>query len=787
MKDNLMKSRTLWVLVLMAITTLAVAQQPLTQTIRGRMVDTDTKAPLPGATILIMDSDPVIGTTTDMDGYYALPNVPVGKVDVLVRFLGYEEQILPGIVVSSGKEVQLNLELREAFEKMDVVEITPDKRSKEELTEMSLVSSTTFSVEEASRAPGTFHDPARMASTFAGVATDPQGNNDIVVRGNSPKGIQWRLDGIEIPNPNHFADEGATGGAINALNSDMLSNSNFYTGAFAPEFGNAYSGIMDLELRTGNKGKHEFSLTASTFGLEASAEGPFQKGKRGSYLVSYRYSTLTLIDKMGILDFGGVPEYQDGIFKIHLPTKKAGVFSIFGMGAYSKIDQNMEDDNGFVYDKFNFQSFMGVVGVKHAYPINNNTFISTDYSFALNGNINNGEEREDEESPFYGYYKDNMKRYTNAANVSVTHKFSTRHILKSGVGMRVFSFNYVSAWNDEGETVLRTRLNNKGNATLLNAFVSWKYRITRNLSMVSGLHYQHFLMNDAFAIEPRVSARWKFTEKQTLYAGVGLHSKLEPLTNYYSIVYNEAGRAIYPNKDLKLAKAAHFVLGYEYNFFSDFRLKVEMYYQQLFHVPVEDDPNSSFSLLNSTGFFSDVVLVNDGKGKNYGMELTLEKYFTKQYYFTFTASLYESKYTAKDNVERDTRFNGNFSLNAIGGKEFNVGKKERHRLIGITARVTFSGKSHYTPVLLEESRAAGYEIVDKANPYSATGDYFFKLNMGIYYKRDLKRVSHTVKIDVENLTNYKAKISEYYNSRTGKIEDGTQLPLLPEVRYTLNF
>lgn len=787
MKDNLMSMKQLLTMLLVILTSLAMAQQPLTQTIRGRMVDTDTKAPLPGATILIMNSDPVIGTTTDMDGYYELPKVPVGKVDVLVRFLGYEEQIIPGVVVSSGKEVQLNLELREAFEQMDVVDVTPDKRSKEELTEMSLVSSTTFSVEEASRAPGTFHDPARMASTFAGVATDPQGNNDIIVRGNSPKGIQWRLDGIEIPNPNHFADEGATGGAINALNSDMLSNSNFYTGAFAPEFGNAYSGIMDLELRTGNKAKHEFSLTASTLGLEASAEGPFQKGKRGSYLVNYRYSTLTLLDKMGILSFGGVPQYQDGIFKIHLPTKNAGVFSIFGMGAYSKILDQTEDEDGLVYDKFSFQSFMGVVGVKHAYPISTSTFISTDYSFSINGNINDGEEREDEESAYYAYYSDNMKRYTNAANIALTHKFNARHVLKAGVGYRLYSFNYRSAWPNDGETDLVTRLDEKGNASLLNAYVSWKYRITRNLQMVSGVHYQQFLMNNAFTIEPRISARWQVTEKQSLFAGVGMHSKLEPLTSYYSIVYNGAGEATYPNKELKFMKAVHYVLGYEFNFLPDFRIKTELYYQQLFHVPVENDPTSSYALLNSSGYFSDVELVNEGTGRNYGLELTLEKFFTKQYYFTFTTSLYESKYTALDNVERDTRFNGNFSINAIGGKEFNVGKKEKHRLIGMTARVTFSGKNHYTPVLLAESVDAGYQVLDTDNPYSAAGDYFFKLNMGIYYKRDLKRVSHSVKIDVENLTNYQAKIGEYYNSRTGKIENLTQLSILPELRYTLNF
>lgn len=782
--SSILRTCTTFILLFLAT---ALSAQDLTQTIRGQIVDRDTKSPLPGAAVIIVGTEPLLATTTDVDGYYELPGVPVGKVDILIRYLGYEEQVIPGVVVASGKQTQLNINLQESFQKLDVVEVTPDVHHNEDVTEMTMISSTTFSVAEAQRSPGSFNDPSRMASTFAGVSTDPQGNNDIIVRGNSPKGVQWRLDGIEIPNPNHFADEGQSGGAINVLNSDMLTNSAFYTGAFAPEFGNAYSGIMDLELRTGNKGKREYSITAGVLGLEASAEGPFVQGKRGSYLFNYRYSTLTLLDKIGLVDYGGVPEYQDGLFKIHLPTKKAGVFSVFGLGGFSTITDESQNADGVVDDRWLFRSYMGVIGIKHAYPINNNTYISTDYSTAINGSLNDGEELKDGEADFTKYYLDNMRRYTNALNTSVTHKFSSRHILKVGAGLRLYTFNYGAKWSDEGETQLRTRLNESGSALLVNAYVSWKYRIREDLTMVSGVYYQQFMLNNAYSIEPRASIKWQFTEKQSLYGGFGLHSKLETLSNYFSVVTDAYGNTSQPNKDLKLAKAAHYVLGYENQLAPNMNFKVELYYQQLFDVPVVNNDSSHESVLNSFGYFSDDALVNDGTGRNYGMELTLERYFVKQYYFTFTASLYQSKYTAKDGIERNTQFNGNFALNAIGGKEFYVGKPDKHRTLGVSARLTWAGGPRYTPVLLIESIAAGEEVLDTEHEYSKRTLGFYKLNLAVYYTRSLKRVSHTFKIDVENATNHQARLYEYYDDGTRSIGYGSQMPILPVLRYTLNF
>ncbi len=765
----------------------AINAQTLTQTIRGQVVDTDTKGPLPGATLVVLGTDPVIATTTDMDGYYELLNIPVGKVDIQIRFLGYEEKIIPGVTVLSGKETQVSVVLQESIEKLDMVEVTPDARDKDDLTEMSIISTTSFTMAEAQRAPGSFNDPSRMASTFAGVSTDPSGNNDIIVRGNSPKGVQWRLDGIEIPNPNHFSDEGTTGGAINVINSDMLANSSFYTGAFAPEFGNAFSGIMDLELRTGNKAKREYSLTAGVLGLEATAEGPFVKGKKASYLVNYRYSTLALLDKIKLVDYGGVPDYQDGLFKIHLPTKRAGVFSVFGVGGFSSIQEEYVDSTGFVNERFLFRSYMGIVGLKHSIPLSSKTYIKTDFSAAINGNLNDGEETIGDTKEFYTYYNDRMQRLTNAFNTSIGHKFNARHLLKVGVGVRVFSFDYETTYPDENETTPILRLNEKGNATLLNAYASYKFRITQDLTLVSGVHFQHFLLNEATTVEPRASMKWNFSDRQSVFGGIGMHSRIEPLTTYFSIVTDEFGNTSQPNKNLGFSKSVHYVLGYENRITPHLTFKAEVYYQQLYNLPVDADITSGEAALNSYGYFNDIDWINKGKGRNYGLELTLERYFHNQYYFTFTTSLYQAKYTALDGVERNTRFNGNFALNAIGGKEFNVGKDDKHRTIGVTARFTWAGGQRYTPVLLAQSMAEDETVLDGARKYSERTLGFYKLNLAFYYTRQLKRVSHSVKLDVENATNNQAKLAEFYDSATQELVYNTQMEILPVIRYTLNF
>jgi hypothetical protein len=310
--------------IAMVLSSLSISAQDLFQTIRGTIIDQDANSPIIGANVIVIGSDPILGSSTSLDGIFTIQKVPVGRVSLKVTCMGYEEITMPNLLITSSKELVLDISLAESVVKMEEIVISSTPDNGVVLNEMATVSARAFSVEETKRYAGSFNDPARMVSSFAGVMPAPEGDNYIAVRGNSPKGNQWRLEGIEIPNPNHFSDEGATGGPINALNSAMLANSDFFTGAFPAEYGNAFSGIFDMRLRNGNNSQREHSFSIGALGIDFTMEGPFKKGSNSSYLFNYRYSTLALLENTGVVNFDGVPKYQDLSFKVNLPTPHAG-------------------------------------------------------------------------------------------------------------------------------------------------------------------------------------------------------------------------------------------------------------------------------------------------------------------------------------------------------------------------------------------------------------------------------------------------------------------------------
>ena len=332
-------------IVLSLLLAFAASAQNFTQTVRGQVVDKVAQTSLPGATIIVMGSNPLIGSTTDFDGNFKLTHIPVGNISLQVSFIGYKEIVLPNIVVNSGKEVVLSIPLEEDITQMDEIVITPDVDKNKPLNEMAVVSARTFSVEETRKFAAAVNDPARMVTSYAGVVTTDDGNNAISIRGNSPYGLLWRMEGIDIPNPNHFSNVGTSGGGISILSSQLLTNSDFLTGAFPAEYGNALAGVFDLNLRRGNNEKREYTVQGSFLGTDLAVEGPFSKGYRGSYLVNYRYSTLSILSNLGVNIGDAVTNFQDLSYHFYLPTNKLGTFSLFGFGGLSDQKQDAEKDS----------------------------------------------------------------------------------------------------------------------------------------------------------------------------------------------------------------------------------------------------------------------------------------------------------------------------------------------------------------------------------------------------------------------------------------------------------
>ncbi len=773
-------------IALFSLSAFAALAQQQTQTIRGAVIDQDTQAPLIGATIQIIDSNPIAGDVTDLNGNFKIQNVPLGRVSLSVTYIGYENRVLPNILVTSAKEVILNISLRESVEKLDEITVTATKDKAEVLNEMAMISARSFSVEETQRYAGSLNDPARMVASFAGVSGNAEGNNDIVVRGNSSKGILWKLEGIEIPNPNHFANDGATGGPVNALNSNMLSNSDFFSGAFAPEYGNALSGVFDMKFKKGNNEQREYTTSASIFGIDFTAEGPFANGYRGSYIANYRYSSLQLLSDAGILDFGGVPKYQDASFKVDLPLGKKHYLSLFGLGGLSSIAVEDETDEGVRIYRGSQNANLGVTGITHTYLISDKSYLKT-FSSVSATQLKEVSDLPEGETGYFNYYNSNITKATLRLGSTFNHKFSAKHKLETGVIFSGYQYDGISDYLDFETKEMQRILDDKGSTNSFQAFTSWKYRMSESWTMTSGMHYLYFGLNNSQSVEPRLGLRWEANSKNAFTFGTGIHSRLETVSIYLSKQSDDLGNLSTPNRNLEPTKAAHFVVGYDHSINANTHLKIESYYQYLYDVPVELMAGSTFSLLNQTQNFLPEPMVNQGTGRNYGMEFTLERFFNEGFYYMSTLSLYQSFYTPQDGVERKTAFNGNYVFNVIGGKEFKFGAASKSRVLFFNTKLALIGGSRYTPIDLEESRRIGTEVRKDDEPFSVKGDDIFFLNLAVGTRKNKRNTTRELKIDISNITNNQGTVNQYFVEATGEIQKSPQLPFLPNIVYTFKF
>ncbi|WP_439881167.1 TonB-dependent receptor [Pontibacter sp. MBLB2868] len=782
--------RHLLVLALLCLPFASVGQQ-LTQTIRGRIIDKESQEPLIGATIAIVTTNPPVGASTDAMGNFRLDKVPVGRHTLRVSYVGYEEQVLPELLLGSGKELILTIGLGESFKTLKEVVINAEEQSKgNPLNEMAMISSRSIAVEETKRYAASLNDPARAAQNYAGVGISQDISNEIVVRGNSPRGVLWRIEGVEVPNPSHFAEEGAAGGAVSILSVNMLDNSDFNTGAFPAEYGNALSGIFDIRLRNGNNEKREYAFQAGLLGVDFAVEGPFKKGSKASYLANYRYSTLAMLNKLGVAVTGeSVPVFQDFSFKVHVPTPKAGVFSFWGLGGISRQDMNAARDTSEWeghWDRFDqrFTGSMGAAGISHMLFMDKDAYLETSLTMSGNNNQITADSLSTDFNNFPFYHQNfsyNAVRFSTLYNRKVNnrHTFRTGFIL-SGLGYNAFA----EGQNDDFEQ--ERFIEEQGNTYLTQAYAQWKYRLTEKFTFNTGLHTMYLGLNGNTSLEPRLGLKWQVNAARSFSAGFGLHSRHEAMSTYFTRQNLKGDAYTLPNKGLGFTRAAHYVLGYDQMLREDLRLKVETYYQHLFNVPIGVGPNSTFSSINYEDGFTTDSLTNKGTGRNYGLELTLEKFFTNNYYFLLTSSLYESKYTAADGVERSTRFNGQYIVNFLAGKEFKVGRNKQN-LISTNIKLMAAGGNRYTPVDLQSSIESGHEQLQKDQPYSIQADDYFRSDIRVSYRKNNPKASYIISLDIQNITNRLNVYGTYYDNTKKDIITIYQNGMIPVLNYRIEF
>ncbi len=788
---NLKRSIYLKALILSFILFQSVHAQVMTQSIRGTIIDKVSQTPIYGVTVVLMGSDPVIGTMSDLDGNFILENVPVGKVGLQFSSVGYETVTMENLTLAVGKELvlQISMEEKVIIGNETVVTVKVDKRKPQ--NDMLTVSSRTFSVEETQKFAAAVNDPLRMAQSYAGVVSTEDGNNNISIRGNAPGGLLWRMEGIDIPSPNHFTQPGASGGGISILSSQLLSNSDFSTGAFGAEYGNALSGVFDLRLRKGNNQKREYTFRAGVLGIDVAAEGPFKKDYAGSYLVNYRYSTLGILSSMGVNIGPGVTTFQDLSYHVFLPGKKYGSLSLFGFGGLSSQVFAADKDTslwskGGNRSNGNFYSHTGAFGLSHIYHLNSNHFLKTAVVISTNGVGYQEDELNYELKPEFRYEED-IWQNRQAVSSTLNSKLSSRSSLRSGIILTRLSFTTDQVWYDDSLNKNITLMENEGNTFMYQAYSQMKHKLNTHLTLQGGLHLIGLALNNTWSVEPRASVNYAFDSKNSLSFGYGKHSQVQPISIYFSRIADSLGNSSEVNKDLGLSKAHHFVLAYDRNFGKHWRGRVEAYYQYLYEIPVSIDADYQYSVLNNRDGYTDFALVNEGKGENFGLEFTLERFLYKDFYMLFSASVFESRYSAVDGSWHDTRFNTNHNFSLTTGKEYNLGEKRKNRIFGWNVKAIYSGGMRNMPVMLEQSIQRKQAVYDFQNAYSDQNPAYFRLDLGVSLKRNFKRSSGTLTLDIQNSTNRPNVGGRYFDTKTLAMKTWTQAPLIPVLAYKLEF
>lgn len=770
--------------VLLIITLMTKAQY--TQTIRGTVIDQILQKPIAGASVQLMGTSK--GYITDSLGNFRITDIPVGNATLIITSVGYKDNAVPNITVDAGKEIILNIPMQELVKQIDAVVVSSSSKKNKPINDLSVVSARAFTVEETQKYAAAVNDPLRMATNYAGVVSADDGNNQIVIRGNSPTGLLWRMEGIDIPNPNHFAAQGSSGGGISILSAQLLSNSDFVTGAFTAEYGNALSGVFDLKLRKGNNEKREITLQAGVLGLNAAIEGPFSKNYNGSYLINYRYSTLSLLDKIGLNVGTGTTNFQDLSYNIALPTKKAGTFTVFGFNGWSNQKNDADTDSTAWKtdaDRYSAKYISNTVfnGITHSINIGSNSKLNSavGYSSSRLSYIEHFlESPKANTETFDG--TNNTDKFT--ATTTFNHRFNRKNSLRAGVIFNTVDFNFYQITRDNITEPLIVRNDIKANTSTLQTFANWQFRASDKLTFNTGLHYLQLFYNNTSNIEPRFSAKWDLNKKNTLAVGYGRHSQAQGWGIYFAEGEKD-GVKEQPNKNLGFTKADHYVLSWQHAFSKNLRLKTEAYYQQLFDVPVSTSDTNTVSTLNmENGYITD-ELVNKGKGRNYGLEISLEKYLDKNFYFMFSNSLYQSKYTASDGIERNTRFNGNIVSNLVAGKEFVFA--DGRRTLSLNIRILYAGGYRYTPIDLEQSKALGYTVYKDKEAFSLQNPAYTRGDIRISMKWNRKNFTSTLSLDVQNVTNHQNIYNQYYDITKGGLVTNYQVGIIPILNYKVEF
>lgn len=754
----------------------AFSQQVMTR-VTGVVTDRTTGSTLEGVNIRLEGVAQLTPVQTGSNGKFSV-EVPVGRYKLTATSTGYNA-LSQEILAIAGKEFNVNISMNPSLEQLKEIEVVSSPISEDVAGQRSLT------IEKTLRIPANYLDPVRAITAYPGVVTANDQGNSIIVRGNSPNGLVWKLNGVDIVNPNHLSNAGtfsdkpmANGGGVNIISAQMIDKTDFYTGQMPVSYGNGLSGIIDMSLREGNKKKMEYTAQASLIGLDVAAEGPIERNENTSFLVNYRYSTVGLLSNLGV-DFGDESiTFQDLSFHVNHRSQGGAVLSLFGFWGASKNDFSAKPEAEWEEEKdmydIQYKSGTGAFGANITLPLGPGKLSAAlAYSATSQSRVSNTPSA----IAFTGFFvkTDNYDQSNAllASRLDYSMTLSDKIVWDIGVNANLVD-NSVNAFKVTSLSNIlnfETGLNGQNDGVLLQPYTNFAVTVSPRLSLNAGVRYVSYTFNRTNALEPRASLLFKADERSSVSASYGLISQLQ-IPQMYAV-----------NKDLALTKSHHFDIAHTQMFSNDVQLRTGLYYQKLYDVPIGD--GYLFSSLNFLEGLPPTSLVSEGTGKNYGADVTVEKQFFNKNYVLVGGSYYKSTYVAGDGVERNTRFDGNYTFSAIHGKEWT--KESKRRTIGLNTRVLYLGGLRQSPVVESQSILRGETYYDEVNPYSEKLSDYFRLDLRLSFRKNKPGYTRTFAIDIQNLTGQQNEAYRYYDRVQAKTVTKYHLGIIPILVYRIDF
>lgn len=777
------------IVILLFSTTFLYAQSnnQATQSVHGIVIDNATQEPIDGASIELMNYVPIKMTFTDEFGRFKIDNIPVGKHRFLVIYEGYEILVVPEVQISAGKQASLSISIEKLPNELREIVVSSNRirKTTKDLpnNHMALTGIRSFTIEDVKRYPISLEDPARLIAKFAGVART-HAETGLIIRGNNPSTLLWRVEGLPIPSPNHLSFKESLTGYLPMFNIYLLRNSDFMHGPAPAEYGNTIGGTLDLGLRNGNTQNYEGSFKAAIEGVEGFFEGPLDKRGRSSFVIGGRYGFLPLI--ANILESGSVLNTQDLSFKIHTVGKKQEI-NVFGIGGISvtTVDVSELEPNSssarYIGDVLRKKTY-GLLGVNFKKYLRN----KKGYFYTVLGTNYNLEQFQIVDSTQATLTSSNSATTETTLSSYLHYVFDDNNQIRVGVTASHYylDYNYNKFKNN---IVIRDY---QGHSMLMQLHAQWLHKFSKKLKMNIGVNGQYLFLNNTYGISPRIEMSWQLMASHRLSMGYSWNHQVQPWEIYLNQSNRIEDKSQLVNYNLGFSQNHHFSLTYDWAIVNNWRLKTEAYFQYLMNIPVNIyEPEISLINTSSTeNLLEKTHFTNNGLGQTYGIEITIEKFFSEGYYGMLTATYFDSKYKGADDVWRNTETNSNFIGNLLIGKEFEIGPKRNNRFL-LDLSYTYKFGNHYTPVDLTASILAETQVSNWSQAYTQRYPGFHNLDIrvGVLMNDRKKQISHKLLFEVSNALNQRVIYREAYNPYTRMKSKHRYAGIVPNISYRLTF